>query len=88
MDGRDWLDFAYYVMVSIPDGLVDRYEVMSNLNEQLTKPLVNKPLDRDAWMRSPQVVAGQRAMIAQAGGPAPLRDPSAKRPEAWKAREG
>lgn len=75
-------------MVTIPDGLVDRYEVMAALNEQLTKPLVQKPFDREAWMRSPQVVAGQRAMIAQAGGPAPMRDPEAKRPEAWKAREG
>jgi hypothetical protein len=75
-------------MVSLPDGFVDRYEVMASLNEQLAKPLVAKTIDREAWMRSPQVVAGQRAMIAQAGGPAPMRDPSAKRPEAWKAREG
>jgi hypothetical protein len=82
------LDLAYYVMVSLPDGFVDRYEVMTNLNEHLAKPLIAKPFDREAWMRSPQVVAGQRAMIAQAGGPAPLRDPEVKRPEAWKAREG
>jgi hypothetical protein len=79
---------AYYAMVSIPDGLVDRYEVMAALNEQLAKPLGPAKIDRDAWMRSPQVVAGQRAMIAQAGGPAPMRDPEAKRPEAWNAREG
>ncbi len=75
-------------MVSIPDGMVDRYEVMSNLNDQLAKPLGPAKIDRDAWMRSPQVVAGQRAMIAQAGGPAPMRDPEAKRPEAWQSREG
>ena len=75
-------------MVTIPDGLVDRYEVIGNLNEQLAKPLGPVKIDRDAYMSSPQVVAGQRAMIAQAGGPAPLRDPEAKRPEAWNAREG
>lgn len=75
-------------MVTMPDGLVDRYEVIANLNEQLTKPLVKKPVSRDEWMRSPQAQAGQRAMIAQTGGPAPMRDPEAKRPEAWKAREG
>lgn len=75
-------------MVSMPDGLVDRYEVIAKLNEHLSTPLVKKPFDRDEWMRSPQARAGQRAMIAQAGGPAPMRDPEAKRPEAWKAREG
>ncbi len=74
-------------MVSIPDGMVDRYEVMSALNEQLAKPLGPAKINRDEWMRSPQVVAGQRAMIAQTGGPAPMRDPEAKRPEAWKARD-
>lgn len=74
-------------MVTIPDGLVDRYEVMAALKEQLATPLVKKPMSREEWMRSPQAQAGQRAMIAQAGGPAPMRDPSAKRPEAWKARD-
>jgi hypothetical protein len=78
---------AYCAMVSMPEGFVDRYEVIRSLNEQLTKPLGSAPVDREAWMRSPQAQAGQRAMIAQTGGPAPMRDPSAKRPEAWKARD-
>lgn len=94
LDSRDWLDVAYYAMITMPDGLVDRYDVIARANEQLSKPVAEwlegtpKGIDRDEWMRSPQAQAGQRAMLTQAGGPAPMRDPEAERPEAWKSREG
>lgn len=82
-------------MVSMPDGMVDRYEVMARATEQLATPVADwlgiKPvtgIDREAWMRSTQAQAGQRAMMRAAGGAAAMRPPEAKRPEAWKAREG
>lgn len=81
-------------MVTMPDGWVDRYDVIAKTNEQLAKPVSEwlggtpKGVDREAWMRSPQAQEGQRAMMRAAGGAAPMRPPEAERPEAWKSREG
>lgn len=84
---------AYYAMVTLPDGMVDRYEVIARAREQLAKPLSvwlggePRGIDREAWLRSPQAQAGQRAMMMAAGGAAPMRPPEAERPEAWKVRD-
>lgn len=68
----------------MPDGMVDRHEVIAKMNEALARPVA---VDRKRWGRDPQAQAGQRAMMATAGGSAPMRPPDAKRPEAWKGRE-
>lgn len=83
---------AYSVMVDMPDGMVDRYEVLARSQEQLAKPVGEwlggaSPAgpDRATWGKGPQAKAAAGAMIA--GGPAPLRPPGSQRPDAWKARE-
>jgi hypothetical protein len=77
---RDWLDVAYSLQIDMPDGLVNRYEVIAEVNRRLARSLFEllveagaiKP-DRSVWGRTPTAVAGQRAMMRQAGGPAPMR---------------
>lgn len=80
---------VYAVQIDLPDGLVNRAEVLEAVDKRLATPLEVlvheaymeavkagkiKP-DRATWGRSPQAVAGQRAMMRGAGGPAPMRRP-------------
>ena len=69
-----WLDVAYAALVDLADGSVDRQQVMDAINEQLASSVF---ADRESWGSTPAAVAGARAMMDLAGGPAPLRDPQA-----------
>lgn len=80
---------VYAIQIDLPDGLVNRQEVFDAVDKRLATPLQQlvdeavleavkagrlKP-DRATWGRSPQAVAGQRAMMRGTGGPAPMRPP-------------
>ena len=67
-----WLDVAYAALVDLVDGNVDRQQVMDAIDEQLASSVF---ADRQAWGTTPSAVAGARAMMDLAGGPAPLREP-------------
>lgn len=70
----DWLDYAYATLIDMPDGMVDRHDVIAKMDEVLSTPIPTPAtVDRRTWGRDPQAQAGQRAMMALAGGPAPMR---------------
>lgn len=71
MGPRDWLDVAYAALVDLVDGEVDRQKVMDAIDEQLASSIF---ADREAWGTTASAVAGARAMMDLAGGPAPLRE--------------
>ena len=81
---HQWLAVAYTVLADSIDGLVDRAKVLANLDAQLAKPALP---DRERWGTDPEAVRAQKAMLALAGGPAPMRDPAKPRPAAWAARQ-
>ncbi len=91
LSASDWLDLAMARLVDMSDGLTDRAKVLESVRAVLAVPVVTTETAlermRRTWGRSPQAQAGQRAMMAAAGGPAPMRDPNQQRPEAWKSRE-
>ena len=68
---REWLDVAYAALVDLVDGEVDRQKVMDAIDEQLAASVF---ADREAWGTTPSAVAGARAMMDLAGGPAPMRE--------------
>lgn len=72
----DWMDVTFTMLVDMPDGMVDRFELMDVLDARL-----RVPLGREGHGYGPEAEAGARAMEELAGGPAPLRPPGAKRPE-------
>jgi hypothetical protein len=82
---HQWLAVAYTVLADSIDGMVDRTKVLANLDAQLAKPALP---DRETWGTDPTAVQGQRAMMELAGGPAPMRNPDAQRPEAWQRTRG
>ncbi len=89
---RAWLQVSYAAQVDLPDGLVNRYEVIKELGERLARPVAElihehlvrsgkaKP-DPQVWGRSPQAQRGHRAMMRLAGGPALVRRPPTPSPE-------
>lgn len=60
--------------MDLVDGNVDRQQVMDAIDEQLVTSVF---ADRESWGSTPAAVAGARAMMDLAGGPAPLRDTQA-----------
>jgi hypothetical protein len=75
---------VYSALIDHLDSWNDRAKIRNNLDDLLERQVVTRA---ENWGRGPRAQAGQRAMIAQAGGPAPMRPPGAKRPEAWNARK-
>lgn len=79
-------DILDLTLVLIVDGVgeVNRTEVLDRITDQLKKPPWPT---RDSWGTDPTAQAGQRAMMALAGGPAPMRDPNKPRPSRRRPEE-
>lgn len=73
------LDASLAAMVE----LGQRHRLLDALVVQLAKPALPR---RETWGDDPQARQAQRAMMG--AGPAPKRDPAARRPDAWQHRPG
>lgn len=82
LSAGQWLSITMVALVEL--GPAGGIEALDKLGEALAKPAM---VSRDTWGLDTQAQAGQRAMMAQAGGPARKRSPDAQRPAAWQQRE-
>lgn len=78
LSAGDVLDVTHALVVD-GVGMVNVTEVLDKFSAQLAR---SPWPTRESWGTDPEAQAGQRAMMAVVGGPAPARDPNAPIPEA------
>lgn len=69
------LNAVYALLVDMPNGMIDRSEVMDGVDKLLATPVGNMPNQpsREEWGTSKEAQEGQKSLMAFAGGPAPVK---------------